>query len=77
MPTPYRSNNIVENSTKAFAQTISWMAPGDGVNPQFDGVNVIERFFMEFPQQIPTGNNSICGQSPLEMTMNTTTLYQT
>jgi len=40
MPVPYKSN-IVENiQAKGFAQTISYMAPGDGVNPMFDGVNI-------------------------------------
>jgi hypothetical protein len=51
MPRPYQ-NIEVERFTIAFAQTISWMPPGDGVNVLFDGRSV--NFHYNDPTGAPT-----------------------
>ena len=51
MPRPYQ-NIEVERFPVAFAQTISWMPPGDGVNVLFDGRSV--NFHYYDPTGAPT-----------------------
>jgi hypothetical protein len=51
MPRPYQ-NMEVERFPVAFAQTISWMPPGDGVNVLFDGRSV--NFHYNDPTGAPT-----------------------
>ena len=51
MPRPYQ-NIEVERFPIAFAQTISWMPPGDGVNVLFDGRSV--NFHYNDPTGAPT-----------------------
>ena len=64
MPRPYQ-NMEVERFPVAFAQTISWMPPGDGVNVLFDGrifitmtlLELRQMFFMESLLLIMSGKD--------------------